>query len=110
MGYCGSFTGSTENMGSLSERASTLAYTCRPPVLAYARRRFYAYAAGCTGQAHSPHTALCLRCPFQKSEIATSSPPKGDIRLSGNGPNHPASAAIQTANPSEATAQTARRP
>ena len=66
--------------------------------------------AGCTGQAQEPHTAWCLRCPFQNSEIATSSPPKGDMRLSGSGPSHPASAAIQTANPSAATAQTARRP
>ncbi len=66
--------------------------------------------AGCTGQAQAPHTALWRRCPFQKSELATSSPPTGDIKLSGNGPNHPASAAIHTAKPSEATAQTARRP
>ncbi len=71
---------------------------------------FPIYPPGWTGQAQAPHTALCRRCPFQKSEIATSSPPTGDIRLSGSGPNHPASAAIQTANPTEATAQTAHRP
>jgi hypothetical protein len=65
---------------------------------------------GCTGQAQVPHTALCLRCPLQNSEPATSSPPKGDMRLSGSGASHPASAAIQTANPSEAVTQTTHRP
>ncbi len=34
----------------------------------------------------------------------------GDIRASGSVPNHPASAAAQTANPSPATAQTSQRP
>ncbi len=65
---------------------------------------------GCTGQAQVPHTALCLRCPLQNSEPATSSPPKGDMRLSGSGASHPASAATQTANPSEAVTQTTHRP